>query len=66
VLLWGPYLWADGMTPRKSDGLVWKEEDLRENDRTHPSESGRKKVAELLLKFCHTDPTARAWYLKKG
>jgi hypothetical protein len=65
VLLWGPYLWADGMTPRKSDGLVWKEEDLRENDRTHPSTSGRKKVAELLLKFCHTDPTARMWYLKK-
>jgi hypothetical protein len=66
VLLWGPYLWADGMTPRKSDGLVWKEEDLRENDRTHPSTSGRKKVADLLLKFCKTDPYAMTWYLKNS
>lgn len=63
VVLWGPYLWADGTTPRH-DGLVWKVDDLRENDRTHPSESGRKKVAELLLNFCHSDPYAKSWYLK--
>src|SRR6185436_2618042 len=63
VVLWGPYLWGDGTTPRK-DGLVWNLEDLRDNDRTHPSESGRKKVAELLLKFCHSDPYAKSWYLK--
>jgi hypothetical protein len=22
-----PYLWADGVTPRKADGLVWRRED---------------------------------------
>jgi len=63
VVLWGPYLWADGVTPRK-DGLVWNIDDLRENDRTHPSDSGRRKVAELLLNFCHSDPYAKSWYLK--
>jgi hypothetical protein len=28
ILQWGPYLWADGTTPRKPDGLVSKREDL--------------------------------------
>jgi hypothetical protein len=28
LLLWGPYLWADGETPRKADGLIYKREDL--------------------------------------
>src|SRR5437868_6436233 len=58
LLLWGAYLWGDGMTPRKSDGLVWKREDLG-GDGTHPSNSGRQKVAELLLKFCKTDPNVK-------
>ena len=38
---------------------VWNVDDLRDNDRTHPSESGRKKVAEMLLDFCHSDPMPR-------
>ena len=50
LLLWGPYFWADGIMPRKSDGLVWERADLA-GDGTHPSESGRRKVAEQLLKF---------------
>jgi hypothetical protein len=53
--LWGPYLWADGTTPRKSDGLIYESKDV-DIDGTHPSESGRKKVAELLLRFFQTDP----------
>jgi hypothetical protein len=63
LLLWGPYLWADGEKGRKIDDLVWKPEDLV-GDGTHPSDKGRGKVAELLLKFLKTDPTAKIWFTK--
>jgi hypothetical protein len=63
VLLWGPYLWADGVKGRKVDGLVWTREDLGD-DGTHPSPSGRRKVAELLMRFFKTDPTAKGWFVK--
>lgn len=62
LLLWGPYLWGDGVTPRKHDGLVWERKDLAD-DGTHPSMSGRRKVASLLLSFFKTDPSARPWFL---
>jgi hypothetical protein len=61
VLLWGPYLWADGVTPRKSDGLVWTRDDLA-GDGVHPSQSGREKVARMLLGFFQSDETARPWF----
>lgn len=64
LLLWGPYLWADGTTPRKADGLVWERKDLA-GDGTHPSQSGRQKVADMLLKFFQTDPLASTWYAQK-
>ena len=63
VVLWGPYLWGDGVTPRKADGMVWKRDDFA-GDGTHPNDSGRRKVADLLLGFFHADPYARGWYLK--
>jgi hypothetical protein len=63
LLLWGPYLWADGVKPRQSDGLVWLREDLGP-DGTHPSPSGRQKVAEMLLTFFKTDPTAKQWFVR--
>jgi hypothetical protein len=63
LLLWGPYLWADGVKGRKADGLVWKREDLA-GDGTHPSNVGQRKVAELLLRFFESDPTAKDWFLK--
>lgn len=63
LLLWGAYLWADGVTPRRSDGLVWKREDLGA-DGTHPSETGQRKVAEQLLKFCKSDANMKRWFLK--
>jgi lysophospholipase L1-like esterase len=64
LLLWGPYLWADGEKGRKIDHLVWKPEDLA-GDGTHPSDSGRRKVAGLLLGFMKTDPTAKMWFVRQ-
>jgi len=60
--VWGPYLWTDGVRPRQTDKLVWLRADVAA-DGTHPSESGRAKVADLLLKFFQTDPLASPWYL---
>jgi hypothetical protein len=61
-IAWGPYLWTDG-TKGRADGLVWQADDCRQ-DGTHPSESGQRKVAELLLRFLKTEPTAKPWFLK--
>ncbi len=61
LLLWGPYLWADGTTPRRSDGLIWERADLA-GDGVHPSESGRRKVADLLLDYFTTDRLAQSWF----
>jgi len=63
-LAWGPYLWADGTTPR-SDGLVWNCGDTQP-DFTHPSASGVQKVADQLLAYFKTDSTSTPWYLRPG
>jgi hypothetical protein len=62
LLLWGPYLWGDGVKPRQSDGLVWLPEDFGK-DGTHPSPSGREKVAQMLLTFFKSDENAGQWFL---
>jgi hypothetical protein len=64
LLLWGPYLWSDGEQGRKTDDLRYLRSDYRE-DGTHPSDSGRQKIAEQLLKFFQTDPTAKSWFVKQ-
>jgi hypothetical protein len=64
VLLWGPYLWADGVSPRKSDKLTWERKDLSQ-DGVHPSPTGGQKVANLLLEFFKTDAGAQTWFVKK-
>jgi hypothetical protein len=58
---WGPYLWADGLTPR-SDGLIWERSDF-EQDGAHPSTKGVSKVATMLLEFFQNDTAAKAWFL---
>jgi len=64
LLLWGAYLWADGMTPRKSDGLIYEREDLA-GDGTHPTQAGQRKVAEVLLNFFKTDSNTKSWFVRK-
>jgi len=64
-LLWGPYLWADGVKPRKIDNLTWTGNDFR-RDGTHPSDLGCQKVAQLLLNFFKTDYNARSWFRKSA
>jgi hypothetical protein len=61
VLLWGPYFWGDGVVTRQADKLVWTREDLGP-DGTHPSNSGREKVARMLLDFFKTDESAAPWF----
>jgi hypothetical protein len=60
---WGPYLWADGLTPR-SDGLIWERSDF-EPDGVHPSAQGVVKVATKLFEFFETDPTAQHWFFSQ-
>jgi hypothetical protein len=62
-LSWGAYLWADGLLPR-SDGLIWECDDFVSTDRTHPSTTGRLKVATMLLNFFKTDTTTKGWFLR--
>src|SRR5262249_45715912 len=63
LLLWGPYLWARGDSPRKLDGLTWSQADVRA-DRLHPNEAGTKKTTAMLLKFFKTTEGPRQWFLK--
>ena len=63
LLLWGPYLWACGNTPRKLDGLTWTQADVRA-DQLHPNDSGTKKTTALLLNFFKSNEGARRWFLK--
>lgn len=63
LLLWGPYLWADGVTPRHADKLAYARDDLAA-DGTHPSQAGRRKIAKVMLDFFKTDPLAKLWFAK--
>jgi hypothetical protein len=62
-LSWGPYLWANGKS-KNADGLFYEPDDFGK-DGTHPSPSGRDKIAAQLLKFFKTDSTAKIWFLRE-
>jgi hypothetical protein len=62
-IAWGPYLWADGLNPR-SDGLVWQPSDFG-TDGTHPSASGREKVADMLMDFMLGSAFTQPWFLSR-
>ena len=61
LLVWGPYLWAEGEKGRKLDDLKYVKDDFA-GDGTHPSNSGREKVAKQLLEFFATSPLAKGWF----
>ncbi len=65
VLLWGPYLWADGVTPRKSDGLSYQQSDFAPGDGIHPAAGAQQKVSRLLTDFFKNDLNA-SWYVKRA
>ncbi|HBJ86389.1 MAG TPA: hypothetical protein DDZ88_21540 [Verrucomicrobiales bacterium] len=64
LLLWGPYLWAEGEKGRKLDDLKYVKDDFS-GDGVHPSNSGREKVAKQLLEFFATSPLAKGWFAGK-
>jgi len=61
---WGPYLWADGLTPR-GDGLIWECSDFN-TDGTHPATGAREKVGAMLLDFMLTSPYSTPWFRADG
>ena len=61
VLLWGPYLWADGVTPRAGDGLTYTAEEFG-GDGTHPGNAAREKVATQLVDFFTGNAFAKPWF----
>jgi hypothetical protein len=60
-LAWGPYLWANGATPRE-DGLAWLRGDFEADGETL-TPSGAVKGAKLLFDFLLHEPTAKQWFL---
>lgn len=63
LVLWGPYLWAQGDSPRKIDGMTWTLEDVRA-DQLHPSDAGCRKTTALLLNFFKTNDGVARWFLR--
>jgi hypothetical protein len=61
LIVWGPYLWANGPVPR-SDGVVWLRSDFEE-DGVHPSQAGETKAAGLMIDFFKVSPYARCWFV---
>ena len=65
IASWGSNIFVKiPITNTHAESAVPLIEDLAA-DGTHPSDSGRRKVAELLLSFFKSDPYARSWFLRE-
>lgn len=62
MILWGPYFWTQGETPRK-DGYTFLKS-MVNNDGVHPNEAGKIKVAKDLVDFWKTDEISQLWFLE--
>lgn len=58
---WGPYLWADGETPRAADGLFYVCADFQ-IDGTHPADGTKGKVDTLLSEYFTTSEQTQRWF----
>jgi len=61
VLVWGPYLWADGTTPN-SQGLSWDCDDVVAKDGVHPADGAKEKITTKLLEYLKTSDFSRSWF----
>jgi hypothetical protein len=60
-VMWAPYLWADGLTPR-TNGLFWECSDFND-DGVHPNMQGRTKIANRLKTFFLNHVTTQPWFV---
>jgi hypothetical protein len=63
-IAWGPYVWADGLTPN-SEGLFWEcEVDFApDGGGYHLTNAGKDKEAERIFDFFEHNPTTRRWFM---
>ncbi|HND55047.1 MAG TPA: hypothetical protein PLV92_21685, partial [Pirellulaceae bacterium] len=59
-LSWGPYLWANGATPR-ADGFSYERDDFG-GDGTHHAQAGQRKCGKLIFDFFNSDSTTKTWF----
>lgn len=64
-ITWGPYFWADGVTPRGTDGLSWPCDNFRDDTiggGFHLKDEYKYKEGDLLDAFFNNNAIAKIWY----